>query len=417
MLRPLPLRPLLAPVSRTVASGTQALPRVTGGFLRARWLFAGAAGCAAWVLQQRQSAICEPLCEVAASSSGLPGAVPVLGSPPGGKSREGFVRRMLGVLWGIHSWSLFVALWGTVVLLPLWLLAAVATQQWQLAAGFTALFALPHLVPIPSVPFARSMYFAGMKRWLGPPGTCRLLDLSQDGASEPEPEPSPGKQGASERDVAKKMYCYHPHGILSTGALLLMEAVPDLRVCGGPVLHHYAPLFRLGVEGLLGVKFGSASPSDLHGYMRKGESPLMLVPGGFHEATITCSGHERVYLKHRKGFIKYALRYGYDLVPVYSIGENDLMSNPQGGWSWRFALNNLGIPAVLPFGFPLFPIFPRRGVELVTAVGPTVKMPHIPKPTAEDVSEHHERYMREVQKLYDRVKKGTASEARKLEVW
>lgn len=162
---------------------------------------------------------------------------------------------------------------------------------------------------------------------------------------------------------------------------------------------------------------GSVHKSDLTALMKKGDSPMMLVPGGFHEATIVCPGHERVFLKNRKGFVVYALRHGYDLVPVYCIGESDLMNNPQGGWGLRFFLNNLSIPAVLPWGFPLLPLLPRRGVELVTTIGPPLKMPHIPNPTKADIAEHHERYMKALREVYDRAKIGTASENRKLEIW
>lgn len=34
----------------------------------------------------------------------------------------------------------------------------------------------------------------------------------------------------------------------------------------------------------MGFKMGSVAPGDLHIYMNKGDSPLMMVPGGFHEA-------------------------------------------------------------------------------------------------------------------------------------
>mmetsp|Transcript_26345 Transcript_26345/g.39158 ORF Transcript_26345/g.39158 Transcript_26345/m.39158 type:complete len:144 (+) Transcript_26345:2-433(+) len=143
-----------------------------------------------------------------------------------------------------------------------------------------------------------------------------------------------------------------------------------------------------------------------------------MVPGGFHQATISCAGEERVFLKNRKGFVKYALRYGYDLVPVYTFGEGDLMANAQGGWGWRFALNNIGIPAVLPYGCSWLPIFPRRGVELVTVIGPPVKLPQIKEPTKEQVAEHHARYLAEVKKLFERTKTMTAASAdRNLQVW
>eukprot|EP00964_Phaeocystis_antarctica_P100375 scaffold66031_cov35-Phaeocystis_antarctica.AAC.1 len=35
------------------------------------------------------------------------------------------------------------------------------------------------------------------------------------------------------------------------------------------------------------------------------------------------SGRENLYLRHRAGFIKYALRHGYTLVIAFSFGESD----------------------------------------------------------------------------------------------
>lgn len=35
-------------------------------------------------------------------------------------------------------------------------------------------------------------------------------------------------------------------------------------------------------------------------------------------------------------------------------------SNPQGAWRFRWFLNQLSIPAVLPFGFPILPLLPKR---------------------------------------------------------
>lgn len=45
------------------------------------------------------------------------------------------------------------------------------------------------------------------------------------------------------------------------------------------------------------------------------------VPVRSQEATITCKDVDRVYIKERKGFVKYALEYGYDLVPAYTFGD------------------------------------------------------------------------------------------------
>ena len=49
--------------------------------------------------------------------------------------------------------------------------------------------------------------------------------------------------------------------------------------------------------------------------------------GGFEEATVTCRFTERVYLKTRAGFIKYALRHGYDLVPCFTVGDSDMFQS------------------------------------------------------------------------------------------
>ncbi|CAE8654631.1 unnamed protein product, partial [Polarella glacialis] len=312
---------------------------------------------------------------------------------PQTKQRGGLLRALgtcLAVAGALAAWGVIVGIWAGAITLPFIFATALATSRWTLASGLGALFALPHVVHLPTWSLFRRPVFFGVKRWLGPEGTVRVLDFSQSegGDSQPEAEPEPG--GAAGR---KQLLCYHPHGIYSLGLLTVCEEKPELKILSSSFLYHCAPVFRVAISMLFGQKYGSVGRSDLTATMKAGESPLMLVPGGFHEATITCPGHERVFLKSRRGFVKYALRYGYDLVPCYSIGEADLMSNPQGGWGWRFFLNAMSIPAVLPWGFPLLPLLPRRGVELVTGIGPAVKMPLIPNPTDADVKEHHQRYI------------------------
>lgn len=318
----------------------------------------------------------------------------------------------LALCGALAAWSLLVSIWFAAITTPFFLIAALATARWRLAGGLGALFAFPHIVYVPVVPLLRESVLSGLKRWLGPAPMCRVKDYSATQASEPEAEPPP----AGERR-RKQLLCYHPHGIYSLGLMTVFEHKPEVRTLSSPFLYHFAPIFRLGANLLLGIKMGSVAPGDLKKVMGKGESPLMLVPGGFHEATITCPGHERVFLKRRAGFVKYALRHGYDLVPVYCIGEADLMANPQGGWRFRFFLNSLSLPAVVPWGFPILPLLPRRGVELVTAIGAPVEMPCIPNPTKDDVKMHHERYMLGLKEVYDRAKIGTASQNRPLEIW
>ena len=66
--------------------------------------------------------------------------------------------------------------------------------------------------------------------------------------------------------------------------------------------------------------------------MPKGQATILVV-GGALEA---CHGEKdciKLVLNRRKGFIKLALRFGVDLVPTFSFGENsiyDIVSNPPG---------------------------------------------------------------------------------------
>eukprot|EP00662_Eupelagonemidae_sp_cell21_P041978 gene41978-1686_t len=85
-----------------------------------------------------------------------------------------------------------------------------------------------------------------------------------------------------------------------------------------------------------------------------------VLPGGFEEASCHTGGADRVYLKHRMGFVKYAIQHGYSLTPVFAFGERDTFANPQGAWSLRFRLNSFGIPAVVPFGKWWCPLLPRN---------------------------------------------------------
>ncbi|KAF4730527.1 hypothetical protein FOZ63_008685, partial [Perkinsus olseni] len=105
------------------------------------------------------------------------------------------------------------------------------------------------------------------------------------------------------------------------------------------------------------------------------------------EATITCPGTDRIYLNNgRKGFVRYALREGYSLTPVYGFGETDTFSNVQGMWGFRYWLNSgtFEIPAVWGLGHWLCPILPRRE-KLRIVYGTPLHLPRIPNPTQEEV--------------------------------
>jgi len=150
--------------------------------------------------------------------------------------------------------------------------------------------------------------------------------------------------------------------------------------------------------------------------MKKKES-IAIVPGGFEEASLNHVNIDRVWIKKRKGFIKYALQFGYSLTPAYVFGERGTFSNVQGLWAIRHWLNQFGIPAVLPFGKWWCPILPRE-VQLNIIVGSPLSIPQIPNPSNEDVDKYHKLYIQHLVDLYDRHKdKYYHKNSGELEIW
>ena len=75
------------------------------------------------------------------------------------------------------------------------------------------------------------------------------------------------------------------------------------------------------------------------------------MPGGFNEAALLKQNEDLVYIKSRKGFIKYALQNGYSIMPAYTFGEcstyTTLFSEDSAFKQW---LSNRNIPCVVPYG-------------------------------------------------------------------
>ena len=222
-------------------------------------------------------------------------------------------------------------------------------------------------------------------------------------------EPFLGEQGC-----ASKLLCVHPHGVICMGWMVLFNS-PELNevdFCFSTVLL-LAPMFRLLVKTV--GRPQSVHRDNFKALMRLG-GPMALIPGGFEEATLSSTRINRVYLRKRLGFVKYALQFGYNLVPCYIFGENTTFSNSQGCWQVRFALNYLGLPAVVPWGRWWCLLMPRNK-KLHVVVGKALELPRIQTPTSKEISKYHAEYCKVLVDLFDR-NKGSYGEANsKLEVW
>jgi len=224
-----------------------------------------------------------------------------------------------------------------------------------------------------------------------------------------------------EEDFEQKngLICVHPHGVFSQGWSFIFEnqcVLKNVTACFSDALAN-TPLFRILARSLKSIT--GVSKAAIVDLLQKQKMGAMIV-GGFEDATIFAYDKDRIFLKNRKGFVKLALQNGTRLFPVYVFGECRSYYNLQGFWDLRLWLNKQGLPGVVPFGWPLIPILPRRDSEIHVVVGKPVVLPKIEKPSREDVAKFHQEYLDALIGLFDRYKVqfyGEEARDRKLEVW
>ena len=130
--------------------------------------------------------------------------------------------------------------------------------------------------------------------------------------------------------------------------------------------------------------------------MKQGKT-IGLIPGGYEEAVLTTEKQLRVFLKHRKGFVKYALRYGYTIYPVLTYNEHTAFKTLDCLLKLRMFLTKFKIPAVF-FGGGFLQVFFPFNVDIVTVIGKGIKRHPDNKgePTNEEVEQLHEEYMKDL---------------------
>ena len=204
---------------------------------------------------------------------------------------------------------------------------------------------------------------------------------------------------------ARNMLCVAPHGILTIGYTFL---------CSSEEFEQSGTRW-LVADALTQLPFVSdvMAWSDIWGcsavkmkkHLTEGHN-LAIIPGGFQEATLFTRGKHHVYIKSRKGFVKYALQYGYQLQPAYVFGEE---------WTyWQYApkflnparlwLNKYSIPATFFVGKWFF-ILPDNDIDINIVVGKPLVLPHIANPSEEDVNEWHAKYIEALRGVFERNKK------------
>ncbi|CAZ86198.1 unnamed protein product [Tuber melanosporum] len=240
------------------------------------------------------------------------------------------------------------------------------------------------------------------------------------------------------------IFTYHPHGIISHGAfghfctegttgfeklfpgikntLLTLES--NFRI---PFYREYllklglASVSRRSCEALLRGE-GKARQSWLAKKFFKSPPPqpapggraITIVVGGARESLEAIPGTMKLVLKRRRGFLKIAIRENAGVVPVLSFGENDLYD--QVVPSSNSLIRKLQMLVKKTAGFTV-PLFHARGVfnydvgflpyrrEVNTVIGhPIFPKQQSDSPRDPEVDELQERYIAELQRLWDEWK-------------
>ncbi|XP_059207371.1 2-acylglycerol O-acyltransferase 3b [Centropristis striata] len=221
----------------------------------------------------------------------------------------------------------------------------------------------------------------------------------------------------------------HPHGIMSAGAFTCFstescgftELFPGVRAS----LAILAGLFRIPFfreyamcTGLYPVS--KQSLAHLLSKSGKGNA-VVIVIGGAAESLASSPGVNTVVVKQRKGFVRVALEFGADLVPVYSFGENEIFKQvifKEGSLSRR--LQDL-FKKIMGFAPCLFigehmAFLPYR-TPITTVVGSPISVPKRVLPTEEEVDHYHRLYMDGLSNLFHEHKVSCGlSESHKLQI-
>jgi len=204
----------------------------------------------------------------------------------------------------------------------------------------------------------------------------------------------------------------HPHGIMSCGAFVCFtteyagfkETFPGVRSCLAVLAGLFrVPLFReyLMCAGLYPV----SKPSLTHLLSKSGKgNAVVIVIGGAAESLASSPGINTVVMKQRKGFVRVALEFGADLVPVYSFGENELFRQvifEEGSVGRR--LQDL-FKKIVGFAPCLFlgermAWLPYK-TPVTTVVGSPISVPLRPLPSDAEVDCYHGLYMEALTKLF-----------------
>lgn len=170
----------------------------------------------------------------------------------------------------------------------------------------------------------------------------------------------------------KCMFPASPHHLFCIAINLACFRPPfeNLQLLGSKVIT------SLGVHSILPVLYGwkNVAPKSFKEQMSLKKN-IAFVPGGYEDSVISTDKGYRIYLRQRKGFIKYALQYGYNVYPTFVFNENKCYIPCTIFYRLRMWITLLCKGAILIFISRYFLVLPDPKQELYVVCGKKLAMP------------------------------------------
>ncbi|KAL9187889.1 hypothetical protein ACHAXT_006267 [Thalassiosira profunda] len=208
------------------------------------------------------------------------------------------------------------------------------------------------------------------------------------------------------------IFACHPHGIHCTplGMFHRKDTAFDRRfpgICENKISGLAATVvFKLpgAREFFLSLPYIDASRSVVEKALRA-DRHIFVCTGSGEESLLTRRGEDVIVLSKRKGFVRLALAYGCDIVPIFGIGNSDLFKTYSIGEGLRMRLHkalHISIPIFHGRWLTTLPYRVPGGVRVL--VGEPLKVP-TPKVRGERpddalVEEYLRRYIERVKELH-----------------
>lgn len=119
---------------------------------------------------------------------------------------------------------------------------------------------------------------------------------------------------------------------------------------------------------------------------------------------------ERVYIRSRKGFIRLAIKTGADILPIYHLGNSQLLTYFGSEWLSRKARATIG----MFWGWRGLPI-PHQH-DIIACIGRPIQVKQCDEPTDAQISQTHDQLTSALVGLYDQHKHLLGWENRPLQI-